>query len=767
MGGANRTIIKLAQQLLIHPDAGVANLPVGALATLDRIYDLVQGNLTAEVRAKIADIPTRVPNAHPLAQPVAKSICLLQYVKSFKRTAENIAACLHPDVAGDSQLASVRQALDQLEAVHIVRNGEDGYRIPSPAEDDWERVRNGASPKPGDAHRIYQEVLESLWQPQPSYQLQGVKPFKAGLSIRGRSLVEGDISFDIHLADDASARDDLVAEMRARSRTEKNDVFWAVVLNEEIDEAVVELYRSRTVIAAKERDARTQTETGLVAEERRRRDEYWDRLRKGMTASCLSGSIFFRGNDRTPAEGAVDVAKSASGVLAGVTPEIFDRFSEAAVRTADAKKGMDALLVSENLKGLPSVFAQLGLLRDEKGNNVFITDRGPLGEVLGRIRQQSGYGLTATGRFLESEFEKEPCGWDFEVVRLLTLSLLRAGVVEATSRGVTFNAATGPEAADAFSNNTSFRQASFRPRKPIDYGELVLAAEAFKETFGGQIKEIEQSRLVGQLRTELDRATELATSALVTLNSNRLPGAAALEVGLEPMRAILHGSEEAAVSTFNASHTSIKEAARRAAELLDALNAPQIVVIERARRSLNVHWADIKDEPDLDPSLTAAAAELDDLLRRETFFRELVTIDQDAARIDQEHERRIAAALTARADAYEGAVDELDGSPGWQDLSEETRKAIDAPLDFLRSRDGTPGMTLQKLRSDRDLCPVRLQTALEAAARAIDGDRVEVISLRPYFAGGIETEEQLDAALTGIRERCEQLIGAGKKIVLG
>ena len=38
---------------------------------------------------------------------------------------------------------------------------------------------------------------------------------------------------------------------------------------------------------------------------------------------------------------------------------------------------------------------------------------------------------------------------------------------------------------------------------------------------------------------------------------------------------------------------------------------------------------------------------------------------------------------------------------------------------------------------------------------------------RSYFAGGIETEEQLDAALAGIREECERLIGAGKKIVLG
>ena len=33
-----------------------------------------------------------------------------------------------------------------------------------------------------------------------------------------------------------------------------------------------------------------------------------------------------------------------------------------------------------------------------------------------------------------------------------------------------------------------------------------------------------------------------------------------------------------------------------------------------------------------------------------------------------------------------------------------------------------------------------------------------------YFAGGIETEEQLDAALDGVREVCERLIGEGKKV---
>ena len=35
-----------------------------------------------------------------------------------------------------------------------------------------------------------------------------------------------------------------------------------------------------------------------------------------------------------------------------------------------------------------------------------------------------------------------------------------------------------------------------------------------------------------------------------------------------------------------------------------------------------------------------------------------------------------------------------------------------------------------------------------------------------YFAGGVETEEQLEAALDGVREECARLIGAGKKVIV-
>ena len=69
------------------------------------------------------------------------------------------------------------------------------------------------------------------------------------------------------------------------------------------------------------------------------------------------------------------------------------------------------------------MFGTLALLRDEKGKTVFRVESGALAEVLSRIEERANYGDTASGRFLADELAKEPFGWDFEVVRLLVLSL--------------------------------------------------------------------------------------------------------------------------------------------------------------------------------------------------------------------------------------------------------------------------------------------------------------------------------------------------------
>ncbi len=761
VGGANRTIIKLAQQLLINPAVNLADAPVGALVRLDQVYDLVEGNISSDVRAKIAGIGRTLP---PLAHAVAKVICLLQVVKSVPRTAENFAAAIHPAVAADSQLAAVKEALRELETEHQVRRGEDGYRIPTPAEDDWERVRNGTGPKPGDSHRIYAETLSSFWSPQPTFTLLEAKTFKAGLAIHGREVIEGDMMFHVYLADDGPQFGPLEGELRARSRQERNSVFWAVCLNGAIDREAVELFRSKEMLSRKEREIKGEDISRLIGEERIRQRRHADDLRRLMKNACLSGSVYFDGRDYSPSEHATDVARSATEILGRVLPGVFERFGEAAAKAGDVRRGIEALLTAENLRGLPPVFNSLGLLGDEKGKSTLVTESGSLKEVLNRIEARANYGETANGRFLADELSKEPFGWDFDAVRLFVLALLRAGKIEAISKGRTIDSATSADAKDAFENN-AFRQASFRPKRGIEHLELIKANDAFRETFGQEVRELNPGVVAQEIRQHIAVEEDKVAGALSLLAAHRLPGIGVLESAFGQMKVILRGSDEAAITTFNSSYRSIKDAIRRAAELEQSLTEPHLHDLERARQALSLAWPSLQDEEGLGVEVKSSARELTDLFARETFFRDLPAIEQHARVIESEYARRFDNALQARINAYSAALEVLIRTPGWQDLPEESRRTIAAPL-FAGTQPLPRTAPLAFLRSEQDACEARMRQAIRRAQEMLEGERLASVQVQPYFAGGIETEEQLDTALTGLKDECMRLIWAGKKVVL-
>jgi hypothetical protein len=79
-------------------------------------------------------------------------------------------------------------------------------------------------------------------------------------------------------------------------------------------------------------------------------------------------------------------------------------------------------------------------------------------------------------------------------VRLLVIALLRAGKIEATSKGQVIDSALSLEARTTFTNNNLFRQASFRPRTTdCEFTDYIEAGEAYKTCFGKEIQEYEEN----------------------------------------------------------------------------------------------------------------------------------------------------------------------------------------------------------------------------------------------------------------------------------
>jgi hypothetical protein len=294
---------------------------------------------------------------------------------------------------------------------------------------------------------------------------------------------------------------------------------------------------------------------------------------------------------------------------------------------------------------------------------------------------------------------------------------------------------------------------------------LIKASEGFRETFGSEVRELSAGAIVSELRREIARHEDTVAAANRLLVTHRLPGSGVLEESLGQMKAILRGTDENAIGTFNASFRAIKEAIKRSGELQNALTEPRLRDLDRARHALAVAWPFLGDEADITDELRAKAAQLEDILQRETFYRELPFLEQLTSVIESEYAARHEAALEARIAAYEDALTRLEQTAGWTEVGSDEQQRIAAPLRRGALRDGAH-LPIPQLRSDHDACDSRLRAAVAEIHRIIEGERLATVSLDEYFGGGIETQEQLEAALDGIREECARLIGAGKKVVI-
>jgi hypothetical protein len=254
--------------------------------------------------------------------------------------------------------------------------------------------------------------------------------------------------------------------------------------------------------------------------------------------------------------------------------------------------------------------------------------------------------------------------------------------------------------------------------------------------------------------------------ALAVLQRRHLPGGQILGDAFEQTEAIRSATDAQAIQAFNGSHLTLKDAIKRATELRQALTDTALVDLDRARETISGEWPFLETEPDLAEEDREAAAQLSDLLQREDFFRVLPDIDQRTKRLESAFSHRRSAAVQARGHAYSDALETLRSTPGWEGLTEDQQARFSKTL-ASRADEGSAGSdTIPLLREQTANCERELKEATMTVLRAIEGDRVERVSLASYFQGGLDTTEQLDAALKGIREEIEALIAAGKTVLV-
>jgi hypothetical protein len=297
-------------------------------------------------------------------------------------------------------------------------------------------------------------------------------------------------------------------------------------------------------------------------------------------------------------------------------------------------------------------------------------------------------------------------------------------------------------------------------------GDVIDAYQHYKEVFGKELAELGASVVATAIRSDVTESEGQIEEIVTTLRRNSLPGATLLESASGQMKSIRTGDDEQALSRFKTAYREIGEAIKRAAELEQALTLVALEDLHRARRALIELWPVLSKEPDVDDGLRDQAKALLALLSDQTFYRELPRIDEHAVAVQREYERRHEEAVEQRTEAYERALKRLRATRGWELLDPDRCSAIEGPLVERASGLGADELSIPMLREQTNASEGLLKKAAEDALRLVDGGRVVTVDVGAFFSGGIETEEQLQAALDGLKEHVLELIAEGKRALI-
>ncbi len=129
-----------------------------------------------------------------LEAKIMRVVALCADVPGLALSARNLAVVLHPAMSADPIEVDVRAALDHLVAEDRVRETDDGYRLQSPEQKDWEKTRRGIDMKPGDAVRLRKRILKDALG---SLTVTKGRTFKVELHVEREKMSDGDITLDL------------------------------------------------------------------------------------------------------------------------------------------------------------------------------------------------------------------------------------------------------------------------------------------------------------------------------------------------------------------------------------------------------------------------------------------------------------------------------------------------------------------------------------------------------------------------------------------
>jgi hypothetical protein len=749
LGGSNRTIIKLAQQLVVDPRAGLGEDPIGTLVTIDRAYDLLESVIPTAWQSEVEQVSVKY-GANSFESKTIKAVALCSDVGALPLSAENIGVLLHPAIDAESALSKVRAACEHLVEDDRLRAGEEGYQLQSAEQKSWENSRRQIDVRPADATRIRRLVLKDTLA---GLTVHRGKTFKVEVTVEGEKVTDGDIALHIEEAD-ASRRVDL--RNLSREVAAKAIVAWVFEESDDTYEAVLELHRSRSMIERKDTPSKTAAEVELLGEERLRQGR-WERLVSDRLARDLAvGQIIFRGVIEDAPTGAIRAAGQRA--IAEHVDEIYERIDQFSANIT--VKDVVAVLHADNLDGIHADLREdgIGLTHTTPQGEQVVIDKDPLLAVLIEIRERAAYGNEATGKHLESMFAAPPYGAPVEVVQAILAAGIRSGLIDVVHQGSRIRGSADQRLDRVFGALPQFRAASFVP--PVD-DEVPLDIRAeLAERIGGLLgthPSVATDQLAELVRVTFAPDLQVASRVSASLRGAGLPIPEPVNRTSAILERIENGTDAEVVTATAQSWVDLSSG-RDILQALDNVLQQDLETLRDAQQQVRIGKEGLSSE------LAGELRELADLLDGDDLSGHIARIRSINERLNTARTAaasEVAGALSQKLEMLRRRIrdrySDVDGT-----ILEEALRPL-AEID--PGPEGSPS-DYGQLAANLEAAEGRANKAARQLDEIIAQGMVAHIVVNDLVSRPITNEDELDGALDRIRDAAAAELANGKQVRL-
>jgi hypothetical protein len=815
-GGSNRTIIKQAYEMLVSDRTGFAKKPIGALVTLDKVFELVEGNLSNEKRTDIHQISERFkndPGDHGWELRVAKAICLLEFIRDLPRTEANLAAVLVDEMGKATPLTEVQAAVKRLDAAKFIRNTEEGWKLQTAQEKNWTNERSGhLDPKPRERNELTRTALQQIFdEPEfKTYRYQN-RSFRIGINVDRTSIGdEGELPLSLCVSDDADELTRRIEEIRTESqqKSQENDLYWLFCLTPEIDEFVAQLHASRKMVDKYSQLSAQQKispdEATCLQDEKNSKNGYETRLRDKLTEAMERGTGMFRGVQKDASALGKGLGEILKKLFGQIVPNLYPKLQMG----SRPLKGDEAeqILKAADLKALPNVFYVgdhgLGLVIKDGAKNIICTTAEVAKEVLDYLKSEHGYGNkdTRMGKALEKRFGGTPYGWERDMLRLILATLFRAGEIEVTYQGNRYHNYQDPASRTPFTNNPAFRSSLFSPRQSVGLKTLTQAVQQLEDLTGEEV-DVEEGAIATTFKKVAAEELEKLYPLKATAEAQRLPVLTMLSEYQQTLAGIQSSASDDCVRILTENGKDFGETRDKVRKLREAVDSDAIGVLRSARIAIEQVWQRLASHCS-SPDVATAVEELKTLLGSEQFIDSWSEITAKTSTIVSAYKQVYLDLFDRRRTCHLDAIKEIKERTEWTPLvplpptenekpdeavkreQENAKKAIMANtmLAALLARVGADedrenvsnGTTLGKAsltEMESDLVAVdglkaSVLLKLQELSLSVEPKPVRRLKIGQFFNKPIRTQEELDATIEKLRESLQKCIDEETVIIL-